>query len=235
MFSPDGSHLATFGGDRAVRIWDVSTGASRVLAASLGVPADGSFRAAFSPDGTSVAACAGGDALALWSLTTGEVRRWRLPPGDARCSRLTFSPDGALLAIPCSAALQLLDVSSGTWRALGGHGAEVLHFHFSSDGRFLVTASADHTARAWELATGAARVVHRHEGPVHDAAFSPDGRFVATASADGTAWVGRFDPARGLRPEAPAVRARVEALTTAAILDGRARSPLGSTSVVMRP
>ncbi len=58
--------------------------------------------------------------------------------------------------------------------------------------------------------------------------FSRDGRFIATASADGTAWVGPFDPVRGLRPDPVAVRARIDALTTAVIMDGHACTPLGA-------
>ena len=61
---------------------------------------------------------------------------------------------------------------------------------FSPDGRFVVTASWDGTARVWEAATGKAiGEPLRHEKAVRSAAFSPDGRFVVTASGDGTARV----------------------------------------------
>ena len=54
---------------------------------------------------------------------------------------------------------------------------------FSPDGRFVVTASLDGTARFWEAATGKAiGEPLRHESAVLSAAFSPDGRFVVTAS-----------------------------------------------------
>ena len=50
---------------------------------------------------------------------------------------------------------------------------------FSPDGRFVVTASEDGTARIWEAATGKAiGEPLRHEKKVSSAAFSPDGRFV---------------------------------------------------------
>ena len=61
---------------------------------------------------------------------------------------------------------------------------------FSRDGRRVVTASNDQTARVWDAATGSPRTAPlQHEGAVEEASFSPDGRKVVTASADHTARV----------------------------------------------
>ena len=59
---------------------------------------------------------------------------------------------------------------------------------FSPDGKFVVTASWDGTARLWETASGKAiGEPLRHEREVANARFSPDGKFVVTASGDRTA------------------------------------------------
>jgi WD40 repeat protein len=59
---------------------------------------------------------------------------------------------------------------------------------FSPDGRTLVTASTDGTARVWDTATGREIAVLRsHEGFVRSAVYSADGRTVVTASDDKTA------------------------------------------------
>src|SRR5262245_28292315 len=59
---------------------------------------------------------------------------------------------------------------------------------FSPDGRRILTASADKTARVWDATTGAPiGEPMRHEDEVVDAAFSPDGGRIATASKDRTA------------------------------------------------
>ncbi len=71
---------------------------------------------------------------------------------------------------------------------LPDHSEPVNAVAFSPDGRWLATASDDHTARLWNVAdpTAAPRVL-QHDGYVFDVAFSPDGRWLATGSDDNTA------------------------------------------------
>ena len=58
----------------------------------------------------------------------------------------------------------------------------------SPDGRLLLTASDDQTARLWDVRTGAElRRFVGHSGAVTSAHFSPDGRYVLTTSGDGSA------------------------------------------------
>jgi WD40 repeat protein len=59
----------------------------------------------------------------------------------------------------------------------------------SPDGERLVTASKDHTARIWDIASGRPLATLKHDAEVTCAVFSPDGTRVATASADRTARV----------------------------------------------
>ncbi|AUX40495.1 uncharacterized protein SOCE26_018960 [Sorangium cellulosum] len=65
---------------------------------------------------------------------------------------------------------------------------------FSPDGRRIVTASLDNTARVWNAdGTGEPLILRGHEEVVYSAAFSPDGRRIVTASWDRTARVWNAD------------------------------------------
>src|SRR5262245_52312166 len=68
------------------------------------------------------------------------------------------------------------------------HDGAVTDVTFSPDGRWVLTASDDHTARVWDAATGKPRfdAPLRHDAAVLRASFSPDGDRVVTAGADGT-------------------------------------------------
>jgi WD40 repeat protein len=81
---------------------------------------------------------------------------------------------------------------------LAGHLGAVHSASFSPDATHVVTASADKTARVWDLRSGRPTFVSlpRHEGEVTSAAFSRDGTHVLTASKDGTTrvWDQRAEP-----------------------------------------
>jgi WD40 repeat protein len=77
--------------------------------------------------------------------------------------------------------------SSQLHRVLKGHTFWLQSAVFSPDGKRVVTASFDNTARIWDADSGKEIVLLKgHTDLVESAVFSPDGKRVVTASHDGT-------------------------------------------------
>ena len=99
----------------------------------------------------------------------------------------------SLLRSAYAAALPVLSraADASTLRAqLIGHTDDLRSASFSPDGKRVVTASDDKTARVWDADTGKpVGEPMKHGGVVRSASFSPDGKRVVTASADKTARV----------------------------------------------
>lgn len=82
------------------------------------------------------------------------------------------------------------------------HKGPISDLELSHNGKYLLTASYDGTARIWELATGqSVGKPLQHKGHVYQARFSPDDKTIATGSGDGTARI--WDAATGEPTSAP--------------------------------
>jgi WD40 repeat protein/serine/threonine protein kinase len=80
--------------------------------------------------------------------------------------------------------------------AVVAHSDEIRAIDFSPDGRRIITASFDGTAKVWDAASGVELLrLIGHTGHVNSAAFSQDGRRIVTGSADNTARI--WDAATG--------------------------------------
>jgi WD40 repeat protein len=89
-------------------------------------------------------------------------------------------------------------------RTLAGHDSAFASAGFRADGRRVLTASANGTVRAWDVATGQTLTTLRGPGGLEAAVFSPDGRRVVTVSAMGR--VALWDAAAGRHVAALEVR-----------------------------
>ncbi|MBL9139192.1 MAG: serine/threonine protein kinase [Verrucomicrobiales bacterium] len=104
---------------------------------------------------------------------------------------VAFSPDDRqILSVTRTSRVDLREASTGRLRFTLAHEGPVVSGRFSPDGRRLVTASFDGTARVWSSDNGAPLIPPlRHAGPVRWAEFSPDSQRLVTASDDHTAVV----------------------------------------------
>lgn len=96
---------------------------------------------------------------------------------------MTHAPEGGSTPPPTA-------VGTPAFVLQRGHSDSVLHASFSPDGRSIVTASRDHTARVWDVRSGSLRAsLVGHSATVWSAHFSPDGHSIVTGGNDGLAFI----------------------------------------------
>jgi WD40 repeat protein len=185
-FSSDGRHLlsVTTAADATggvVKAWDVATGAELCAAKSP------TWEVAFSPEGEHFAS-ATVDGVTVWNLSTGkEFRSHKRPPVDA-ATRVTFSPNGQLLAFSGSdQSLNVWDLATdkilftlkaaGDWRAC---------LAFSPNGRLLACGKARQVT-IWAAASGREVCsIPGYPDRVDCLALSPDGQRILSGCHDGS-------------------------------------------------
>jgi WD40 repeat protein/Tfp pilus assembly protein PilF len=169
-FSPDGRRLLTTSTDQTARLWDAATG--KPLLPPLrhtGWVTQG----VFSPRGGRVVTASVDGIVRIWDVATGEPATPALPH-SAAVSHVGFSADGGwLVSTSEDGVVRLWDATTGVplappfrQRVFGKAGAfrpegslvtigrrrELGRAWFSADGRRLLTAGWDDTARVWEIA-----------------------------------------------------------------------------------
>ena len=177
-FSPDGRRIVTASLDETAHIWDAASGMQLAVLSDLG---DYVGDAAYSPDGQRIAIASASDATSssrIWDAAT--VKQIAGLSGHEHVVRsVAFSPDGRRIVTASNdRTARIWDAASGVQLAvLSGHGeglpaddegGNVRSAAFSPDGRRIVTASNDKTARVWDAATGRQLAVlsgHDQRGP----------------------------------------------------------------------
>ncbi|WP_175411750.1 protein kinase [Streptomyces sp. TRM64462] len=130
---------------------------------------------------TAAAAAPFGGGIHVWDPHTGELLR----SFDAPATCLDLSPDGRLLAgASRDGAVRLWDAATGrTLRTFRGHRGEVESVVFLDDGRHLLSAGRDNTARRWLLPEPYTAAIRLSRPRRHAELSSLDGRVAALVEA----------------------------------------------------
>jgi len=214
LASPDGKFVVTSGDDHTVRIWQIGNQAEAGLfsehsqaVAKVVLSKDNTFFVTRSWDDTALIRYIGSKTAPIQltahgsfigGLAIGNNGRFVVTAGGRR---EISTIDGVLMIPrdeyrPGTISLPVRGISAFVWDARSGKRTEVLKGHtwpinqiaVSADGRFIVTASDDSTARIWNTSDWTERAVLKgHSAEVERVAISSDSRFVVTGSKDKTA------------------------------------------------
>jgi cytochrome c len=153
---------------------------------------------AISTDGTQALSGSFDTSAIRWSLPTNtaeQVLRFH----DGAVNAVAFLRDGRLASSGEDARIAIWTPGEPQpSKVLEGHTAPVVALAVSPDGATLASASWDHTARLWPLASGKEsggepRVIEGHQQNVNGIAFTPDGRALVTAGYDATLRISPLD------------------------------------------
>lgn len=184
--APNGQTLATAWSDGTLRLWDLASQSVRTV---LSNHRDKVQATAFSADGRLLASVGDDATVRLWDVRGVQPNQlWRQSlPSEG--TAVTFSPDGATLAVGLrNGRIELRDPQSGDHRlSLQGHVDNVCALVYTSDGETLFSASLDGKVQTWDPQTGRERILLiRHPAGVHGLALSPGGTQLVSCDHDGT-------------------------------------------------
>ncbi|MBD2777123.1 eIF2A-related protein [Iningainema tapete] len=188
-FSPDSKMLASASNDGTIKLWSLEGKQLNTLKHNRAV-----FSVSFSPnpstpqisggEGGLLASAGADDTIKLWRMVDGkELRTIK----NSRALRVSFSPDGKLLAAgTANGTIKLWNEDGLELRTLKHSPAPVLSVSFSPNGKMLASGSNDGTIKLWNQDGKELKTLKGHSGQVGSISFSPDGKLLASGSYDKT-------------------------------------------------
>lgn len=180
-FSSDGSYLASWDTDQTVKLWNREGQLLHTLEHTL------INDVILGPTGRALATRSKDGSVKVWSTTDTQNP---VPLLEGKTSAFAFSPNGQRIATATSSGdIRIWQVQDGQLQAKSDQSLEKIplsiqedkinHIRFSADGKTLITAGADHSAKVWNLA-GKKLYEFKHQAGVWEAMPSPDGRWIVS-------------------------------------------------------
>jgi sugar lactone lactonase YvrE len=183
-FSPDGKLLASAGGEKTVKVWEISGGRNTATFEGHGAYV---HAVAFRADGKMLASAGDDNTVRLWDLASGKNTAV-LKGHSARPNSLSFSPDGnTLVSGALDGTVRLWDLETNAERAaLKVQGLHHSTVAYDSDGKLLAMAVPDlKSVQLLDVPGGKVTATLKTAvSGIFCRAFSPDGKLLATSEAE---------------------------------------------------
>ena len=160
---------------------------------------DDILNVSFSNDGETLATLSKDKTIRIWNVSDGKCKK--IIPLLANGYNMAFDSDSKFLAVSVNQLYELdviniYNVKTGKLlQSLKGHMGGIESIRFSSDGKYIVSASDDKTTKVWDVTTGIC--VQTFKGStqwVRNAIFGPNDYYIASSSADGIIRIWDFPP-----------------------------------------
>lgn len=178
-------NFIVYSGNGAVRLWDATTGLPKM---TLATAAENVQKPLFDSVGHKIIAVNDAGFLLVWDAITGkQILSKNCNAGEV--DLLQLSPTGDKILLRTENNLLLLNAhTGGLLSTMTGHAENIYDASFSRDGKYVITASRDNSARIWDVSNGHELYTHNFGEAVATARFSQNGT-KALLSTDHAVWV----------------------------------------------
>jgi WD40 repeat protein len=185
-FAPDGKSVATASYDKLIKLWDVESGKEiRTLKDHI----DAVYALAFTPDGKRLVSASADRGVKVWDVVTGE-RLYTLSEPTDGLNTLALDPAGKRVAaggLDRTIRVWSLGEKSGTLlNSLIAHEDAILQLAWSSDGKYLISSSADKEVKVLNADDLSVVKTWRQPDWALSVGFAPDGKSFAVGRFDGS-------------------------------------------------
>ncbi|KAK9475557.1 Utp21 specific WD40 associated putative domain-containing protein [Dipodascopsis tothii] len=129
--------------------------------------------------------CSRDGTFAIHDFKSGMLRAKLALPAAANSMALHKSTELLAIGLANQTIVIIDGISSRLVRTLAGHKGAITAYDFSADGRWIVSASADHTIRTFDLPTGCCIDAMMVESPVRSLCLSGNEQWLVTAHDNG--------------------------------------------------
>ncbi|MHC5773761.1 protein kinase domain-containing protein [Nostoc sp.] len=181
--SPDGKTIASSGGDRTIKLWNLATGKQISLLKGHSQQVN---VVAISPDGKTLVSGSDDKTIKIWNLATRKLIRTLSGHSDSVHALAISADSETLVSGSDDNTIKIWDLATGEQiRTLLGHTFWVRSVAISPDAMILASGSFDKTIKIWNLTKGySIRTLEGNSQTVTAVAISPDGKTLASASRD---------------------------------------------------